>query len=151
MPDRDFAHLAAINAPIQATSAGIIHRAMKRMPVAIKDLSADMFPQVHDEIIYVVEEDRVDVRVAKEGAARPFWTFPSRSWWTPGRASTRPRPTDPPTQSARHRRLPIPKRLWPAPRLSGIGSQPPTRFRTHLRSANEWRKLRSNQQEGDDG
>lgn len=58
---------AAINAPIQGTAADVIRRAMVRMPDAIKDLPAAMLLQVHDELLFEVEDNAVDdlIGVAK--------------------------------------------------------------------------------------
>ena len=77
-PRAGFAKRAAINAPIQGTAADIIRRAMVRMPDAIAGLEgrATMLLQVHDELLFEVEEDRVDdlIAIAKdvmEGAAHP--------------------------------------------------------------------------------
>lgn len=75
-PQAGFAKRAAINAPIQGTAADIIRRAMIRMPEAIKDLPATMLLQVHDELIFEVEEDACDVVIetvkdVMEGAADP--------------------------------------------------------------------------------
>ena len=67
---------AAINAPIQGAAADIIRRAMIRMPEAIRDLPARMLLQVHDELVFEVEEGAVSdlIGVAREimqGAAEP--------------------------------------------------------------------------------
>ncbi len=75
-PRAGFAKRAAINAPIQGTAADIIRRAMIRMPAAIDGLPAKMLLQVHDELIFEVEEGAVDavtkvVRDVMEGAAMP--------------------------------------------------------------------------------
>ncbi len=75
-PGAGFARRAAINAPIQGTAADIIRRAMVRMEAALGDLPAAMLLQVHDELIFEVEEDAVDetigrVREVMEGAADP--------------------------------------------------------------------------------
>ena len=59
-PRAGFAKRAAINAPIQGTAADIIRRAMIRMPDAIKGLPAKMLLQVHDELLFEVEEGAVD-------------------------------------------------------------------------------------------
>jgi len=59
-PQAGFAKRAAINAPIQGTAADVIRRAMIRMPVAIEGLPAKMLLQVHDELIFEVEEGAVD-------------------------------------------------------------------------------------------
>ncbi|MGX0902349.1 DNA polymerase-1 [Roseovarius sp. MBR-79] len=59
-PRAGFARRAAINAPIQGTAADIIRRAMIRMPGAIADLPARMLLQVHDELIFEVDEGTVD-------------------------------------------------------------------------------------------
>ncbi|MGY9049723.1 MAG: DNA polymerase, partial [Rhodobacterales bacterium] len=71
-----FAKRAAINAPIQGTAADIIRRAMVRMPDAIAGLPATMLLQVHDELLFEVDEGSVDplIAIAKEvmeGAADP--------------------------------------------------------------------------------
>ncbi|MDJ0858932.1 MAG: DNA polymerase I [Dinoroseobacter sp.] len=75
-PGAGFAKRAAINAPIQGTAADIIRRAMIRMPDAIDGLPAKMLLQVHDELIFEVEENAADqvidrVREVMEGAAEP--------------------------------------------------------------------------------
>lgn len=63
-PAAGFAKRAAINAPIQGTAADIIRRAMIRMPQAIAELPANMLLQVHDELLFEVDEDQVDPLVA---------------------------------------------------------------------------------------
>jgi len=75
-PRASFAYRAAINAPIQGTAADVIRRAMIRMPAAIKDLPAKMLLQVHDELIFEVDEAAADTVAARarevmEGAADP--------------------------------------------------------------------------------
>ena len=55
---------AAINAPIQGAAADIIRRAMIRMPAAIRDLPAKMLLQVHDELVFEVEDSAVDRLIA---------------------------------------------------------------------------------------
>ncbi|WP_425091424.1 DNA polymerase I [Tropicimonas sp. S265A] len=75
-PGAGFAKRAAINAPIQGTAADIIRRAMIRMPDAIDGMPCKMLLQVHDELIFEVEENAVDqvvsrVREVMEGAAEP--------------------------------------------------------------------------------
>ena len=67
---------AAINAPIQGAAADIIRRDMIRMPEAIKGLPATMLLQVHDELVFEVEDASVDkligvARDVMEGAAEP--------------------------------------------------------------------------------
>ncbi|MBA4489747.1 DNA polymerase I [Paracoccus sp. S1E-3] len=59
---------AAINAPIQGAAADIIRRAMIRMPAAIRDLPAKMLLQVHDELVFEVEESAVDRLIASARA-----------------------------------------------------------------------------------
>ncbi|MBC9246656.1 DNA polymerase I [Paracoccus sp. 11-3] len=70
------ARRAAINAPIQGAAADIIRRAMIRMPDAIAHLPAKMLLQVHDELVFEVEDGAVDdlINVARdvmENAAEP--------------------------------------------------------------------------------
>ncbi|MDO5657133.1 MAG: DNA polymerase I [Paracoccus sp. (in: a-proteobacteria)] len=50
------ARRAAINAPIQGAAADIIRRAMIRMGEAVRDLPARMLLQVHDELVFEVEQ-----------------------------------------------------------------------------------------------
>ena len=75
---RAFNERASINAPIQGTAADIIRRAMIRMEPALaaQKLSAKMLLQVHDELIFEVDEDEVEatlpvVKAVMEGAALP--------------------------------------------------------------------------------
>ena len=75
-PRAGFARRAAINAPIQGTAADIIRRAMIRMPDAIAGQPARMLLQVHDELIFEVEQGAEETLIATardimEGAARP--------------------------------------------------------------------------------
>ena len=67
-PQAGFAARAAINAPIQGTAADVIRRAMVRMPDAIEGLPAKMLLQVHDELLFEVDNSAVDdlISVAKE-------------------------------------------------------------------------------------
>ena len=75
-PQAGFAKRAAINAPIQGTAADVIRRAMIRMPAAIDGLPAKMLLQVHDELIFEVNEEAVDdligtAREVMENASDP--------------------------------------------------------------------------------
>jgi DNA polymerase I len=75
-PAAGFAKRGAINAPIQGTAADVIRRAMIRMPRAIAGMPATMLLQVHDELIFEVDEGAADtlidrVREVMEGAANP--------------------------------------------------------------------------------
>jgi DNA polymerase-1 len=67
-PHAGFAARAAINAPIQGTAADVIRRAMVRIPDAIAHLPAKMLLQVHDELLFEVEDAAVDelIVVAKD-------------------------------------------------------------------------------------
>ena len=60
--ERAFIERASINAPIQGSAADIIRRAMIRMEGALKDAGAEaaMLLQVHDELIFEVDEARAD-------------------------------------------------------------------------------------------
>ncbi|NTF30475.1 DNA polymerase I [Rhizobium skierniewicense] len=59
---RAFNERAAINAPIQGSAADVIRRAMIRIEPALDQsgLSARMLLQVHDELIFEVEEAEID-------------------------------------------------------------------------------------------
>ena len=75
-PHAGFAKRAAINAPIQGTAADIIRRAMINMEPAISHLPAKMLLQVHDELIFEVDNDAIDdtisaVRDVMENAPLP--------------------------------------------------------------------------------
>ncbi len=75
-PHAGFAKRAAINAPIQGTAADVIRRAMIRMPDAIAKLPAKMLLQVHDELLFEVEDSAVEELIATakdvmEGASMP--------------------------------------------------------------------------------
>lgn len=93
-PQAGFAKRAAINAPIQGTAADVIRRAMVRMPDAIKGQPAKMLLQVHDELLFEVEDGaqdklietardvmenasdpavKLDVKLAVEAGQGPNW------------------------------------------------------------------------------
>ena len=57
-----FMDRAAINAPIQGTAADIIKRAMIKIPQSLKNenLSTKMIMQVHDELIFEVEDTQIN-------------------------------------------------------------------------------------------
>ena len=79
-PTAGFAKRAAINAPIQGTAADVIRRAMIRMPAAIAGMPAKMLLQVHDELLFEVDEDAADALAARakevmEGASHPAVAF----------------------------------------------------------------------------
>ena len=60
--ERAFNERAAINAPIQGSAADVIRRAMIRMDGALEaaGLSARMLLQVHDELIFEIEDGEVE-------------------------------------------------------------------------------------------
>ncbi|WP_077145220.1 DNA polymerase I [Sphingopyxis sp. KK2] len=74
---------AAINAPIQGTSADLIKRAMARMPAALADAGLSdvkMLLQVHDELVFEAPEDKAEaagavIRRVMMGAAEPALTL----------------------------------------------------------------------------
>ncbi|MGV1681859.1 DNA polymerase I [Sphingopyxis sp. NJF-3] len=74
---------AAINAPIQGTSADLIKRAMARMPAALADAGLSdvkMLLQVHDELVFEAPEAQAEaageiIRRVMMGAAEPALTL----------------------------------------------------------------------------
>ncbi|WP_324805956.1 DNA polymerase I [Sphingomonas sp. LY29] len=80
---RQGAERAAINAPIQGTSADLIKRAMNRMDGALIDAGLPdvrMLLQVHDELVFEVPEGQVEqaaevVRAVMAHAAEPAMTL----------------------------------------------------------------------------
>ena len=81
--ERQGSERAAINAPIQGTSADIIKRAMVRMVPALEAAGLDkvrMLLQVHDELVFELPEQDVDaasnvIRAVMENAAEPAVTL----------------------------------------------------------------------------
>ncbi len=77
--ERQGSERAAINAPIQGTSADIIKRAMARMLPALSDAGlgdVKMLMQVHDELVFELPEGDVEaasavIRSVMSGAAEP--------------------------------------------------------------------------------
>lgn len=59
---RQYAERSAINAPMQGTAADIIKRAMIEIHawLSSSDTGARMIMQVHDELVFEVDEDKVD-------------------------------------------------------------------------------------------
>ncbi|HVM38560.1 MAG TPA: DNA polymerase I [Sphingomicrobium sp.] len=80
---RGGAERAAVNAPIQGTSADLIKRAMARMDRALKDAGLDgarMLLQVHDELVFEVPEGQEEqaarvIRSVMSSAAEPAMTL----------------------------------------------------------------------------
>ena len=80
MHERQGAERAAINAPIQGTSADIIKRAMNRMGAALDRAglqSVKMLLQVHDELVFELAEEDVGaaaavIREVMQNAAAPL-------------------------------------------------------------------------------
>ncbi|MES2175438.1 MAG: DNA polymerase I [Pseudomonadota bacterium] len=81
--ERQGAERAAINAPIQGTSADIIKRAMARMGPALEQAGLNrvrMLLQVHDELVFELPEGDVEaasavIRRVMESAAEPIVTL----------------------------------------------------------------------------
>lgn len=77
--ERQGSERAAINAPIQGTSADIIKRAMARMEPALREAGlhkVKMLLQVHDELVFELPQSDVDtasevIRDVMAGAAEP--------------------------------------------------------------------------------
>jgi len=76
--ERAFIERASINAPIQGSAADIIRRVMIKMEPALAKagIAADMLLQVHDELIFEVDEAVAETAIPKivevmEGAAEP--------------------------------------------------------------------------------
>ena len=77
--ERQGSERAAINAPIQGTSADIIKRAMARMLPALADAGLSrvkMLMQVHDELVFELPNEDVEaasavIRAVMSGAAEP--------------------------------------------------------------------------------
>ncbi|MBB5707581.1 DNA polymerase I [Sphingopyxis panaciterrulae] len=77
--ERQGSERAAINAPIQGTSADLIKRAMARMPAALADAGLSdvaMLLQVHDELVFEAPEGQAEaagevIRRVMMGAAEP--------------------------------------------------------------------------------
>jgi DNA polymerase-1 len=76
--ERSFVERASINAPIQGSAADIIRRAMIRMEPALAaaGVHADMLLQVHDELIFEVDQGTEEAAMpvivkTMEGAAFP--------------------------------------------------------------------------------
>lgn len=78
--ERQGAERAAINAPIQGTSADLIKRAMNRMPAALAEAGLSdvkMLLQVHDELVFEAAEGDAEaagavIRHVMEQAAQPL-------------------------------------------------------------------------------
>ena len=58
---REFAARAAINAPLQGTSADIIKMAMVDLFEKLKNYKSKMILQIHDELVLEVPKDEVDI------------------------------------------------------------------------------------------
>jgi DNA polymerase-1 len=75
-PTAGFAKRAAINAPIQGTAADIIRKAMIRMPTAISHLNAKMLLQVHDELLFEVDQGEVESLISTAKSVMQEASYP---------------------------------------------------------------------------
>ena len=75
-PHAGFSRRAAINAPIQGTAADVIRRAMVRMPAAIQGLPAKMLLQVHDELLFEVDQGAEEALITKAKAVMETASMP---------------------------------------------------------------------------
>ncbi|MCI4665652.1 MAG: DNA polymerase I [Neomegalonema sp.] len=84
-PKGAFAARAAINAPIQGSAADIIRRAMIRIPSLLtrKKLPARMLLQVHDELLFEVEEAAVEETIAAVSTEMEKAALPAADLSTP--------------------------------------------------------------------
>ena len=71
---REFGKRAAMNAPIQGTAADLIKIAMIRIDRMMKEsnVTSKMILQVHDELIFNVPKDEIDVmkQIIEEGMSK---------------------------------------------------------------------------------
>ena len=58
---REFAARAAINAPLQGSSADIIKMAMVDLHKKLKDFKSKMILQIHDELVLEVPSDELEI------------------------------------------------------------------------------------------
>jgi DNA polymerase-1 len=111
---RQYAERSAINAPMQGTAADIIKRAMISVHAWLQEErpGARMIMQVHDELVFEVEDGKVDAVTATvtelmNGAATGMKLTRAREWrgeYIPEHASRVP---STPCRSVR-----VPVRLW---------------------------------------
>ncbi len=57
---REFAHRAAINAPLQGTSADMIKMAMVELHKKLKKYKSKMILQIHDELVLEVPQNELE-------------------------------------------------------------------------------------------